>query len=207
MLLHAAILPPRAAVAAVSAVVTGVPDPRPVEPVLSRGLLGRRARRDEPAPVEPMLDPFPVDGLRLPVTSFGNLTRHDAHRLVTALQDGLPRVSPVVSFSGGTALEFPGDWSVWAKLAGDVDALTEVARTVVRVVEGLGLFVDRRKFRPMLAVANVTTATTGPFLESVVAALDEHRGAPWAADLCLLREAFSDGATVLSEFERIPLAS
>jgi hypothetical protein len=209
MLVHCAFIPPRAELEAVTAVVRSVPQPVEHVEEPGSGLLGRLGRRktevvEVAAP--PMLEPVPIEQLQIPVTAFGNLTVQDAERLAHTLADaagGWP--TPEVFLTGGTALDFPGDWSVWAKLAGDLDALDTVARGVIRAVEALGYFVDRRAFRPMLSLATVTPATTGPFLEEVVDALEAYRGEPWIADVVLTKEAFVGDAAQMVEFHRIPL--
>lgn len=210
MLLHGAIVPPRAALAAVDAVVRSVSAVagEPAAAASSKGLLGRlgRHRADVPEDVEPavMLEHVAVDDMRLPVTGFGNLTTTDVHRITEAVRGAAAQWSPLtVRFAGGTALDFPGDWSVWARLEGEVDALMALARSVPESVEPLGFFVDRRMFRPMLSVATVTQDTTGPFLQQVVDALDASRGEEWPVELTLLKEVFVDGRAELVEFERI----
>lgn len=211
MLVHGAIVPPRAALAAVDAVVRSVPvpavAPEPAAAPSSKGLLGRlgRHRADVPEDAGPvMLEHVPVDDMRLPVTGFGNLTTTDVHRITEAVREAAAQWPPLtVRFAGGTALDFPGDWSVWARLEGDVDALMALARSVPESVEPLGFFVDRRMFRPMLSVATVTQDTTGPFLQQVVDALDAFRGEEWPVELTLLKEVFVDGRAELVEFERI----
>jgi 2'-5' RNA ligase len=213
MLVHGAIVPPRAVLEAldevvrsVSASVVRAPEGGPQGRRMLGGL-GRR--RSDPAQVPdapPMLEHVAVEHMRFPITAFGNLTTNDARAVANAIVEAAPQWrAPTVRFTGGTALDFPGDWSVWAKLEGDVDELMDVGRGVPQAVERLGFFVDRRKFRPMLAVATVTTSTTGPFLQQVVDALDAFRGESWTADVCLLKESFVDGRTVLSEYQRIPL--
>lgn len=209
MLLHCAIIPPRAELEAVSAIVRGVPEPvvQPAEEHGS-GLLGRfgRRRADVEVDAQPMLEHVPMSQLLLPVTAFGNLTVQDAERLAGAIASAAADWhAPEVCIAGGTALDFPGDWSVWAKIAGDVDGLLAVARGVTQSVESLGFFVDRRTFRPMMSVATVTPATTGPFLQQVVDALEEYRGATWAADVVLLRETFVGAVAEMVEFQRITL--
>jgi 2'-5' RNA ligase len=207
MLVHGVIVPPRAALEAVDAVVRSVPVPGgAVEAAASRaGLLGRIGRhRAESAVPTVMLEHVQVDDMHLPITGFGNLTTTDAHRILDAIKDaasGWP--VPTVRLAGGTALDFPGDWSVWAKLDGDLDALATVGRGVPQSVERLGFFVDRRMFRPMLSVATVTPQTTGPFLQEVVDALEAFRGEEWPVEISLLKEGFVDGRTVRTEFERI----
>jgi 2'-5' RNA ligase len=154
-----------------------------------------------------MLEHVPVARMSLPITGFGNLTTSDAHRLgdvVSSAASGWP--APTVRFAGGTALDFPGDWSVWAKLDGDLDAVGAIARGVTQSVESLGYFVDRRQFRPMLSVATVTPATTGPYLQAIVDALDAFRGEEWTVAISLTKETFVEGRPELTEFQRIPLA-
>ena len=220
MLVHGAIVPPRPVLDAVAAVVRSVEEPAQAvesEPAPQpKGLLGRvgRHRSAESAPAAPaaaatpMLEHVPVDLMLMPITGFGNLTTNDAHRLVEAVKEAAAGwAAPTVRFAGGTALDFPGDWSVWAKLEGDVEELMAVGRGVPQSVERLGFFVDRRQFRPMLSVATVTPATTGPFLEQLVGALDAFRGDEWTAEISLTKETFVDGRPVMSELERIPLGS
>lgn len=213
MLVHGAIIPPSAVLEALDAVVRSVPLPAGAEPAPAasqgiRGRLGRRRNDVVEAPAAPvMLEHLPVARMRLPITGFGNLTTHDANRLAEVIAHAASEwEQPRLQFAGGTALDFPGDWSVWAKLDGDVDALMSIARGVTQSVEGLGFFVDRRQFRPMLSVATVTEATTGPFLQSVVDALDAFRGEEWTADISLTKETFVGGQPEIVEFHRIPIA-
>ncbi|WP_457109660.1 2'-5' RNA ligase family protein [Marmoricola sp. URHA0025 HA25] len=216
MLVHGAIIPPTPVLEAVADAVRSVPEPVEASAApQSKGLLGRVARhRASAAPVEvavaapPVLEHVPVDVMRLPITGFGNLTTNDANRLVTVLKEAAAGwAAPSVRFAGGTALDFPDDWSVWAKVDGDVDALMTAARGVPQVVERLGYFLDRRQFRPMLSVATVTTATTGPYLEAVVAALDAFRGEEWIPAISLTTERFVNGRPETTVFERIELGS
>jgi 2'-5' RNA ligase len=211
MLVHGAIVPPRAALEAVAAIVRSVPAPAvaPAGPSSSprglRGRLGRhRAEPDSVVEVPPALEQVPVKDMRLPITGFGNLTRTDVQRVIEVLRDAAAEWrASTVRLAGGTALDFPGDWSVWARLDGDVDDLATIARSVPQAVERLGFFVDRRKFRPMLSVATVTSSTTGPFLQQVVDALEAFRGEEWPVEISLLKETFVDGRPELVEFERI----
>jgi 2'-5' RNA ligase len=210
MLVHGAIIPPRSVLEAVAAVVRSVPEP--VEAAASasaRGVLGRFGRRKEEAsePEGPtMLEQVPFERMHFPITGFGNLTTGDSRRLLGAISKAAADwAAPTVRLAGGTALDFPGDWSVWARAEGDVDALGAVARGVTQSVQALGFFVDRRQFRPMLSVATVTPATTGPFLESVVNALATFRSEDWTAAISLTTESFVDGRSQMVEFERIPL--
>lgn len=205
MLVHGAFVPPRDALEELSKVVrAGRREPAP-EPEPKRGLFGRRAEVAPAPPAPPVFIDVPVAALRLPITAFGNLTSGDARRLadeLTATFAGWQR--PTVWFGGGGALEWPGDRMVWARLEGEVAELTGVSRGVTTCVERLGLFVDRRVFRPMLAVAEVTASTTGPDLEAVVGALEEFRGQSWEVDAVVLTVDPSGDGNV-QEHERIPI--
>lgn len=148
----------------------------------------------------------PPDVLMLPITGFGNLTSGDAFGLARQLSEAAAEWSPpTVWFAGGGALEFPGDPSVWARLDGDVDGLTAIARGVTRAVERLGLFVDRRLFRPSLAVATVTTATIGPDLDDVVGRLEAFRGQEWVVDSIVLTTSPLDGRSPVAEYQRVQI--
>ena len=135
------------------------------------------------------LDTPEPNRMYFPVAGFGNVTLGDSVRLAKALRDEVAACSrPHLLFTGGAALEFPGDESVWVKLDGDVDAVKSIGRAIPLTVQRLGFFVDRRQFRPWLSVGTITGATTAPYLERLVAALDEFRGEPWTLeDVHLMR--------------------
>jgi 2'-5' RNA ligase len=214
MLLHAVIVPPRPALDALVQVVRSVDEPRAAaRPQPSSG--SSRRRRDRggpeagpPAPAGPGLDLAPPEHLHLPITGFGNVTAGDASRLAATLTEAAAGWSrPTVRIAGGGALEFPGDHTVWAKLEGNVDGLVSIASGVVQAVQRRGFFVDRRAFRPWLAVATITDTTTAPYLESVVAALDAFRGEPWTVEFVSVTKPSFDAASPESrEAYRIPLA-
>ena len=145
----------------------------------------------------------------IPLTGFGNVTLGDSVSLAKALRaEARTWDRPTVHLAGGTALEFPGDESVWAKIDGDLDALNTIGRGVPQVVQRLGFFVDRRAFRPWLPVGTITDTTTAPYLE-------KRRGARWrpsAAELDHRGDLADEGAarrgprTPFEEMERMPLA-
>jgi 2'-5' RNA ligase len=120
----------------------------------------------------------------IPVTDFGYLASGDARRVGDTLEQvcaGLPP-GPTVHVHGGAALVDPDDRSVWANLAGredDLAAMRSIALAVVAGVEPLGYFRDRRQFKPRLAVATITDATTVEHLEQVLTALDAYESDPW----------------------------
>lgn len=211
MLVDGAIVPPRAVLEEIVAVVQSVrreveseAEPEPA----ARRLFGRH-KDGEPAPVvePPVLVDIPVALMQIPITEFGNVTANDAHRLAEAIANAAADwTAPQVRFAGGTALDFPGDPCVWAKLDGDVDALRAIARGVTQSVERLGFFVDRRLFRPMLSLATVTESTTGPDLDAVVGALDAFRGQEWTVDCVVLTtDSFTGDGSEVREFRRISI--
>lgn len=210
MRLFAAIVPPRAVLEEVTRVV-----PSPVDaPEPPRGLLrrfGRGARAGaEPAPTAPNLelDLPDVDRMYIPITGFGNVTLGDSVKLANAMRsEAATWRRPEVRFQGGAALEFTGDESVWAKLTGEIDDLKTIGRGVPHVVQRLGFFVDRRQFRPWLSVGTITDSTTAPYLERVVAALDDFEGQQWTVDSVWLmkRPPESTDPTYFEPMEQMPL--
>lgn len=219
MLLHGAIVPPRTVLEAVAEVVKAVDWPQPDKPAEPappprKGLFGRHAGRRDEVAEEPVvardpLDRIGVDHQYLPIAGFGNVTPGDVERIAEAIAEAATGWAPAtVRFAGGTALDFPGDPCVWARIDGDLDALATIARGVNQSVERLGFFVDRRMFRPMLSLATVNEATTGPYLQDLVDALDAFRGEDWTVDhVSLLKLSFVDKRPEEKEFRRIPLAT
>ncbi|MCW2754044.1 MAG: hypothetical protein JWQ32_1455 [Marmoricola sp.] len=208
MLVNGALVPPRAALDELADVVRSVRRRVEIVAPAPAPRFGRRPPVQVPTePLEPPLEDVALAILRLPITGFGNVTSGDAHKIIETIAAAAAEwMPPTVCFTGGAALEFPGDRSVWAKLAGDLDALSEIARGVPQCVERLGFFVDRRVFRPMLSIATVTNATIAADLETVVAALDAFRGQDWIVDsIILTTEAFVGGRSETQELERIPV--
>jgi len=210
MRLFAAILPPRPVLEELHRIVTTAEAER-VAPQ-RKGLLGRLGggSRSEPAPTEgsPELDVAPVEEWYLPLTSFGNVTLGDSRRLADAMRtEAGGWAQPELHFAGGTALEWRGDDSVWAKLEGDLDALGTIGKGVPQIVQRLGFFVDRRQFRPWLAVGTITPATTAPYLEKVVAALTAYRSRSFVVDSISLMKRLpdADSDVAFEELERMPL--
>lgn len=206
MLVHGVFVPPRDALDELIGAVRSVRREVVPEVEQKRGFLRRRAETPvADVDVPPVLLDVPVDAMKLPITGFGNLAATDLHRLVGALEEAASGwTRPTVFFSGGGALEAPGDRAVWARLGGDIEELTEISRGVTKCVERLGLFVDRRVFQPALAVATVTTSTRGEDLEAVVGVLNDLRGRPWTVDSVVLTvDTRADGNP--QEYQRIPV--
>lgn len=162
------------------------------------------------APGTPELTQVPVDGMRIPITSFGNVAQEDSERLLGQLRKVTAGWSrPELRFHGSAALEFEGDESVWAKVDGDVDGLLQIGRGVPVAVQPLGFLVDRRQFRPWLAVGSITAATKLPYLEKLTAALDSFEGQPWTPEsLTIFRRVPADASGIEERIhEEMPFGS
>ena len=204
MRLFAAIVPPREVLDEVRRVVQSVNEPLAPPSAQGRGLLRRLAPRTSTggahaagrapvatapafAPTTPELDALEPAHMYLPITGFGNVTLGDSVKLADTLRrEAATWRRTELLFSGGAALEFSGDDNVWVKIEGDVDALRTIGRGVPQAVQRVGYFVDRRQFRPWLPVGTITEETTAPYLERLVAVLDDFRGEPWTADAVAL---------------------
>lgn len=212
MRMFAAIVPPRAVIDEIVAVVESVrPEGEPA-PAPRRSLFRRRASGTTSPEADtgsnPELDRATVEEMYIPITNFGNVTLGDSVTLAGALREAVAGwTAPEVAFRGAAALEFTGDQSVWAKLTGDLDAVVTIGRGVPQVVQRLGFFVDRRVFRPWLSVGTITDATTAPYLERLVAALDRFHGATWTLDHVHLmqRPPEAAGTGGYEVLERMPL--
>ncbi|GAA2735514.1 hypothetical protein GCM10009867_17960 [Pedococcus aerophilus] len=190
MLLHAAFFPPREAVEELVDLVRSVPG-RPEE-----------------------FSPVSVDDMHVHVTSFGNLARADAARLVEHLNEAAKGWSPPprLQMAGCLALVAPGDLSVSTPLAGDVDRLVSIARSIPEIVQALGLHVDRRRFKAQVPVGTVTPETSLPYLERLVAALEGYTGPRWVMpDLVLLKPSWAhsgaDSAADIHALIQIPVGT
>ncbi len=213
MRLFAAIVPPREVVDELRELVLSVnAAPGGGEHKAKRGLMGRLAAGRDKAPETPTsseeLDVPEVEEMYLPITMFGNVALGDSVQLANALRaEAATWQQPTLYFTGGGALEFPGDESVWAKLGGDLDALTVIGRGVPQIVQRLGFFVDRRQFRPWLSVGTITDDTTAPYLERLVERLESFRGRSWTVEsVALMKRLTEDGPDTMELVEDMPLA-
>jgi 2'-5' RNA ligase len=214
MRLFAAIVPPRAVLEEVLEVVQGFQGVRPVQAQETRR--GLRARFGGRGHTTEQVEQVEKDELTIadlaqmyvPLTGFGNVTFGDSVQLSKALRNEAQTWErPTVQLAGGTALEFRGDESVWAKITGDLDALGTIGRGVPQVVQRLGFFVDRRQFRPWISVGTITETTTAPFLQSVVDALEAFEGQTWTIDsISLMKRLPEEGPHAFEEMEEMPLA-
>lgn len=180
-----------------------------------RRLFGR-GRDQEPAselaalPPHDQLARTPLGAMYIPIATIGQLTLGDSIQLRNALRTSAATwEQPALRFTGGTALEWPGDRSVWAKLDGDLDRLLIVGKGVPEVVKRLALFVDRRQFHPWLSVGTITEQTAAPYLEDLVAALERFQGSSWTQESFSLLKALPDvgSGSQYEAIEELPLAA
>jgi len=215
MHLFAALVPPREALERVRTLVSAIA-PVPEAPAgvpaakreSGRRLFGRRHQPEAAPPSRPMLDLLPAAQMHLVVAKFGNLPLAEATRLAATLdEEAQTWATPRLHLSGGVALEPAGDDAVWVKLAGDLDQLDAVRQGVGRVAQGLQLFVDRRVFRPHVKIGTINRWTTTPYLEELLAALDEFQStAWWQTTVSLLIPAeLGPGQPPYKDFRDIPL--
>lgn len=188
MRMRAALMPPRAVVEELADVVSA----------------GNGATRE--------LDAVPTAELHLRLTDFGNVAQGDAIRLEETMRRAADGWSPLqLRFSGGAALEWPGDDSVWARLDGDIADLVQLARSIPEAVQRLGFLLDRRSFRTWVRVGRITEATTGPYLESLVERLDAYRGSAWTVTETTLVRLRAEGVgeqwPSVEVYRRFPLGS
>jgi 2'-5' RNA ligase len=158
------------------------------------------------------LTPTPAATKLTPIAHFGNLTRGDARSLIDALAEQVAAYAPFeLSLGGGAALEWAGDTSAWVQYQGDVDRLRALAREVTSVAQTRRLFVDRRMFRPLLPLGEITDETTEAGLQRLLDRLDAYRGPAWTLDrLQMMRTRATtegDGVLVHEVFEALPLTA
>jgi 2'-5' RNA ligase len=180
-----------------------------VPPEVARKELAEVVRAARPD--TPELAAVPVAEMLIPVTSFGNVSQRDALQLIgTLARSAASWPRPELRFAGSAALEWPGDENVWARLDGDVDGALAIGRGVPQAVKRLGFLVDRRAFRPWMAVGSITDHTTAPYLERLVADLDEFKGTMWTLEtLSIVRKVPLEEAGRVEEvvLDEVPLGS
>ena len=182
MHLFAALVPPRDVLERVHAVAAAVtPQPEPSDAgAPGRGWRRRRRAEEPPTPTGPPLDLLAPAAMHLPIAKFGNLALSDVTRLAEALErEAHAWESPRLRLAGGEALEPEGDESVWARLSGDLDTLSALARGVTVVAQALHLFVDRRGFRPHIRLGTINDRTSEAYLRALLDALDGFESDAW----------------------------
>ena len=106
---------------------------------------------------------------------------------------------------GGVALEPMGDDRVQARLTGDEAGLRTVVFAALGAAEKVGIFSDRRVFRPLLPLARVNEATTEADLEAALAALEALEGRAWVVDHVAILQRPVEPGEPSRELLRIPV--
>jgi 2'-5' RNA ligase len=159
----------------------------------------------------PGVQAVPVDQLDIPVTAFGNLVPADVDRVADLLSAAFEGAEgPVVRFAGMSISDDPGRRDGAGRvaldtgLAGDVDPVADLAKFVPEAVARMGLFLDRRRFRPAMAFA-----TADPQASQLSAVLDRRAswvGSEWSVPgLSLIRIHYVQGGSRHEEYDRIAL--
>ncbi|KAA1418988.1 hypothetical protein F0U44_11015 [Nocardioides humilatus] len=153
----------------------------------------------------PGVDAVPTDKLDIPITSFGNLIPPDCVRLADKLRGAVEgAMGPMVWFQG---LRLEENATIVLGLAGDVDPIADLARYVPEAAETLGLYVDRRRFRPQIKFASVDPEMQVAMLRPAWGAVADWTGTPWAVPgLSLLRTRWSGSQSFPEEYDLIEMA-
>ena len=200
VLLPAEVLEPVAGIIASSSA------PTPEEAPARRGLL----RRKPSAPVAPAatvsLEVLASGQPHLRLASLGNITVGQSMQLAEVLGEAAVGWPPATLHVEGVA-ETEDPRSLVVALAGEADALREIAHNVLQAVERLGLFLDRRAFRPAVEVATASEESAAA-LQRARAALAGYRGPSWTVGhLSLLKLEYDGAAVSVGEVSRLPLRS
>jgi hypothetical protein len=213
---YAAVVPPESTRQSLASVVRNVRIPAEGGPgrhkgALRRTLLGRRKGADDAGQAAVgMLTPVEAEDLAIEPIGFGNLSKDDSDRLIDLLTEAAREwPQPRLQVKGGVALDWEGDDGVWATLEGDVDALKEIARSIPQVVQRLNLYVDRRRFRPLVRLGTITDDTSVPYLEALLEDLSGFEGATWVQKTLPIWQLSSgaDSQRKLKPITEIPLGS
>lgn len=144
------------------------------------------------------LDVLGPEALVVPLIRLGNLTAPNAASLCEHLGRRVAELgrTPRLRLKGAWALE-GDDPAVGLRLDGDVDEIAGIARALPPMVAELDYFVDRRSFQPYLPLGTITASTTLPYLEHLVAALDEFESTAWDVhEIAVMARTWrSDGGT------------
>lgn len=204
VILFAAVVPPPSAVEAALAQVRRALEPPPAPRRRWWQLSGRSSAEADAAP---RVEVLPADRVVLAVARFGNLTTPDANRLTAALAAAATQwPQPTVHVAGASLWASSRIDQLALDLAGDVDVLNDIARDVRATVQRLGLFLDRRDFRPSLAVAPAPEGSGEQQAADVAAALAGSTAESFTVThLSLLRQATE--TSPLLEHARVPLSS
>jgi hypothetical protein len=173
--------------------------------------LGGRGDDDEvELPADDQLDRLSGEHLRIDMAGFGNVGRVEAHRLNDALVAAASKwPAPRVRVAGATVLDWKGGDSAWARLDGQVDRVETIGRSIPDVAKTLQLFVDRRRFRPLIRLGAVNDRTTALYLERLLSDLECFESDWWVQSSFSLLEGLhaGPGKPAFRHFADIPLAA
>lgn len=139
------------------------------------------------------------------LAGFGNVSEADARRLGRVLADELAAVPAPVTWFTAPRLE---DDEVVAPLEGQVEEMADLARIVHRLASSVNLYVDRRRFRPVLTMASLEASDGArPVPASVPrTASPTWAGMPWeAGGVSLVRTRWSESGGRAEELMFIEL--
>jgi len=153
----------------------------------------------------PGVNAVPRERLEIPITAFGNLLPPDCARLAHKMRAAFEGAeAPTVWFHG---LRLEEGATVALGLAGDVEPVADLARFIPEAAETMRLFVDRRRFRPMITFATASPDTSPTLLSAALGSLSEWTGSPWRVPgLSLLRTRWLGGESQAEEYDRIVMA-
>jgi 2'-5' RNA ligase len=153
----------------------------------------------------PGVTAVPLERLDIPITSFGNLLPADCKRLASVLRSSFEGAdAPVVWFEG---LGFDDSGPITLGLKGDIEPLVDLAHFVSEAAARLGLFVDRRRFRAAITVADISPSTSPTLIGAAIEPMAGWTGSPWPVPgLSLLRARWSHGVDLYEEFDLIAMA-
>lgn len=155
--------------------------------------------------VVPGVTVVPPQRLDIPITSFGNLLPADCDRLASVLRSSFEGADAPVVWFEGLGLDDTGP--VVVGLKGDVEPLADLARFVPEAAATVRLFVDRRRFRAAITVANLPPGTAPQLVSAAVESMTGWKGSPWPVPgLSLLRTRWSHGVDQAEEFDLITMA-
>lgn len=185
-------------------------DPQDARP--RRGVLLRRRRAQ---PVEdPSMTLLPPEGMFISLATFGMVTVRRQQELAEALRRDVAggacrRLS--LRFERGHLQAGPdaaAAHTAWMGIGGDSKDLARLSDAVGLSVQSLGIFIDRRRFRPAMRLGEVPTGATQDYRDRLSAQLAEYRGPTWPADaISLLQLTTTSAGVVAHELDRIPLPS
>jgi 2'-5' RNA ligase len=154
------------------------------------------------------LTPIPADRLHILVAQFGNVPTEEARKLSPTLAEAMPDLgpAPTLRMAGGSVADERSSQVVVAAVTGDAQRLADLARDVGVVVTTRRLYVDRRRFHPVLPVALLDPGTSADAADGLLSALADYQGPEWTLDaLSLMRGTWAGdekaAGPVYEEFE------